>query len=202
MSRLWRITECNITVTKWFLRVNLKASSMATTKSHCFTEVIVVARILLRPRYPGHSASSIIMKINCAVKLTNKGRAILPGSDRFARLQAHKIKKTHLLQGINHKVIISGTVHEDLFVDSLGLHKSAIPHMVCRAIEIILETSLIFSPEFPVTTGIGSFLETIGIGLSKFPPGSDVKCRSIVYWLLLHKIVILSCIFAFLPLPY
>jgi hypothetical protein len=73
-------------MTKWLLGVNLKASSMATSKSHYFTEVIVVARILLSPGQPSHSASSIIMIENCAVKLMNKGRAILPGSNRFARL--------------------------------------------------------------------------------------------------------------------
>jgi hypothetical protein len=117
-------------------------------------------------------------------------------------LQAHKIKKSHLMQSINHKAIISGTVHEELFlVDSFGLHKSAIPHMFWRAVEVIPETSPSLSPEFPVTTIVGSFLEMIGIGLSESPLASNLNYTSIVSWLLLLKIVILSYIFAFLPLP-
>jgi hypothetical protein len=73
--------------------------------------------------------------------------------------------------------------------------------MFWRAVEVIPETSPSLSPEFPVTTIVGSFLEMIGIGLSESPLASNLNYTSIVSWLLLLKIVILSYIFAFLPLP-
>jgi hypothetical protein len=111
------------------------------------------------------------MEVNCAVKLANKDQEILPSNVRVARIQAHKIKKSQLLQSSNHKAILSGTEHEELFlVDGPGLHKGAIPHMFWRAVEVIPETSLCLSPEFPITTGVGSFLEMIGIDLSESPP--------------------------------
>ena len=122
MSRLWRITEGNITVAIGVFRVNRKALSTATTKSHSFTEIIIVARIWLLPRHPGHSARGIIMEIDCAVKLSNKFRAEI-------RLQANKFKETHLLQGINHKAVLRGLVHGKYFlVDGLGLHNDTILH--------------------------------------------------------------------------
>jgi hypothetical protein len=89
MCRLWGVAECNVTVGQWFLNVDLKTMSTATTKSHCLTEVKVVARILLHPSHPSNSARRVIMEEKFAKELTDKSRAVLPNSLRVARLQAH-----------------------------------------------------------------------------------------------------------------
>jgi hypothetical protein len=124
-------------------------------------EFKVLARILLHPSHPSHSASRVNMEVDCAVELTNKDPAILPDSVRVARLQAHKIKKSHLVQSVNHKVVLSGIEHDELFpVDGPGLHKGVVPHELSIAVEVIPEASLSLGPEFPVTTCVGSFLET------------------------------------------
>src|SRR4051794_36355589 len=104
------------------------------------------------PGHPSHSTGRILMKEHCAMKLTNKSWIVFPSSGTNSRSQAHKIKQPHLLQSINHKTLICGTVHEKLiFVDILGLHKGTILHMVPRAVEVILETGLSLGLEFLVT---------------------------------------------------
>jgi hypothetical protein len=180
------------------LSVNLKTMSTATTKSHGLTEVKVVASILFMSSHPSHSASSIIMKEDSAVELTDKDWAIHPNTLCTSRLQAHKIKQPHLLQGINHKAILSGLEHDKFFlVDGLGLHNDTIPHELREVVEIVPYIQLSVGPEFPISTVVGSFLEPIGILLSESPPSSNVYCTNVECWHFLNKIIIWNCVFAF-----
>jgi hypothetical protein len=185
------------------LSVNLETMSTATTKSHGLTEVKVVASILLLPSHPSHSASSIIMKEDCVVELTDKDWAIHPNTLCTSRLQAHKIKQPHLLQGINHKAVLSGLVHGELFlVDGLGLHNDTIPHELWAVVEIIPYIQPSVGPEFPISSVVGSLLETIGILLSESSPISNVYGTNVVCWHFLYKVIIWNCTFAFPFLPY
>ena len=203
MCRLWRVAEGNVPMSELLLSVNLKTMSTATTKSHGLTEVKVVASILLLPSHPSHSASNIIMKEDCAVELTDKDWEIHPNTLCTARLQAHKIKQPHLRQGINHKAVLSGLEHGELFlIDGLGLHNDTIPHELWAVVEIIPYIQLSVGPEFPISSVVGSLLETIGILLSESSPISKMYCAHIVCWHFLNKIIIWNCVFVFPFLPY
>src|SRR4051794_2090308 len=104
--------------------MDLKAFILVATKSQSLTEAIVVKGILFRPGHPGHSAGRVIMKEHAAMELTNKSWAVFSSSGANSGRQAHKIQQPHLLQSINHKSVIHGSIHEKLiFVDSPGLHK-------------------------------------------------------------------------------
>jgi hypothetical protein len=73
------------------LRVNLEPMSTASTKPHSFTEVKIVARVLLFTSHPSHGASGVIMKEYGAMELTHKDWTIVPNALFITGLQAHKI---------------------------------------------------------------------------------------------------------------
>jgi hypothetical protein len=138
MCRLRRIAGSNVAMSEFLLRVNLKTMSTTTTKSHGFTEVKIVARVLLFTSHPRHSAIGIIMKEHGAMELTDTDWTIVPISLFITGLQAHKIIHPHILQGINHKAVFGGLVHGTHFlVDGLGHHNDTILHILSRVVEII-----------------------------------------------------------------
>jgi hypothetical protein len=146
--RFRRIAESNVPMSELILRVNLKPMSTATTKSHGFTEVKIVASVLLFASHPSHMPSGIIMKEHGAMELSYKDRTIVPSSLFITGLQAHKIIQPHILQGINHKAVLGGLVHGKHFlVDGLGHHNDTILHTLSRVVEIIPYAHLSVGPE-------------------------------------------------------
>jgi hypothetical protein len=73
--------------------------------------------------------------------------------------------------------------HAELFlVDGLGLHKDAILHELQIFVELIPDDSPSLCPEFLVTTGVGSFLKTIGILVSESSPTRNLNSTTIEFW--------------------
>src|SRR4051794_1090083 len=79
--------------------------------------------------------------------------------------------------------VIRGSIQEKLiFVDSLGLHKCILLHMVLGAVKVIPGTCLSLGPEFLVSMQVGPFRKPIGIVVPKSPPFRDVNIASVVFW--------------------
>jgi hypothetical protein len=178
------------------LRVYLETMSTTTSKPHGFTEIKIVASIFFLSCHPSHSASWVIMEKHSAVKLPHKDWTIAP----IIRRQAHEIKQAHPLQGINHKAIFGGLMHcKSILVDGLGHHNSTILHALLSVIVIITQQLLGVGPEKFIFMGVSGFLESIGVLLSKSSPGTNMYCANIVSWQSLNKVIILCCLFIFLP---
>jgi hypothetical protein len=130
------------------------------TKS--LTEISIGAIALLRASHPGHV--TIIIKVNCAVELTNDiGIVVI--------LESCNIQNTKLLHTLINKVkILLNVIIVVCHVECMLVHNPASLEMSLVTIMIIPHLLLSFSPKFLVSSGIGSLLVTVRIMEKELPP--------------------------------
>jgi hypothetical protein len=168
--------------------------STTSTKPKGFTQVKIVAGVLLFACHPCHGTGWIIMEVHSAVELPYQEWAIAS----IRRRQTYKLIQPHAPQSLNHKPMCGGCMHLNNILDSLGHNNAAILHVLSGVIVLIPHPLLTLGPEELVAPGVSGSLKAIVIGFSKPFPCTNMDIANIEVWQFLIISLCSVLIFPFL----